>query len=160
MWKSINMKCENMIREEEAGGKLSMFEKQKQRVQTGNRMLFFNHPVATLNMARKNFPEILYYIHIHVHLSPEESECRLNQEELHPWSQKKVSVKDKFDRNKANGGFRTQAASAKHREKRMREMALPSTFSLQLSSTSVLMRPSHPSENHAGSLQHTHTDTK
>lgn len=92
------------------------------------------------------------------------SECGLSQEQ-HPWGRQEVSVKDSLAGLKQTEDLAHRGSSKTWREKSERteretgKTALLYTFSLQLSSTSVLIRPSHPSLNQAGSLQHTQWGT-
>lgn len=82
------------------------------------------------------------------------------RQEQHPWGRQEVSVKDSLAGLKQTG-FSTRGGVQQNMKQVVREdryrtgmRALLCTFSLQLSSTSVLIRPSQLSLNHAGSLQH------
>lgn len=71
----------------------------------------------------------------------------------------------KLSRVEANVRFSTQGVQQNMKTKVSKQVATWETtalctFSLQLSSTSVLIRLSHPSVNHAGSLQHTNAHTQ
>lgn len=85
------------------------------------------------------------------------SECRLKTGTA-ALEQVGGQCQGQLSRVEANGRFSTQGfskiwrAKSANRWQHGRWMAALCTFSLQLSSTSVLIRLSHPSVNHAGSL--------
>lgn len=105
------------------------------------------------------------WTNIHVHISPEGSERRVRgraKAGAAPLGQAGGQCQGQFGRVEANRGFSTWGAGVQQNMKRVVTedrystgmRALLCTFSLQLSSTSVLIRPSQLSLNHAGSLQH------
>lgn len=111
----------------------------------------------------------LIWTNIHVHISPADSDHRFrvqaNDRNSSPGpSRRSVSRTVEWGWKKKNGGFSTQGVQQNMKSKVSKqvaawEMTAVCTFSLQLSSTSDLIRLSHPSVNHAGSLHRPRTQT-